>query len=259
VIAHDERAARVTIAAVTAALLIAEDLRYRYPKQPDEALQGVSLTLSRGQSLGLLGPNGSGKSTLINLLIGLRTPQGGRVHRLGDPPPVIAWVPQEYAFYPQLSCLENLRFFVAMLDVPRAERDARVAQSMRACVLDEFAHKQARHCSGGVRRRLNIAIALLQRPDVLLLDEPTVGVDPQSRAFLLEQVRELASQGTAVIYATHYMEEVSTVCNEILLLDHGKVLAHGDLQTLLQGTAETGGFASLEALFMHHTHRSLRD
>jgi ABC-2 type transport system ATP-binding protein len=244
---------------VTSALLTAENLRYRYPKQPDEALQGVSLTLSRGQSLGLLGPNGSGKSTLINLLIGVRTPQSGTVRHPGDRPPVVAWVPQDYAFYPQLSCLENLRFFVAMLDLPRTEQAARVDQVIAACVLQEFANKPARQCSGGVRRRLNIAIALLQQPDVLLLDEPTVGVDPQSRAFLLEQVRTLAQQGTAIVYATHYMEEVDAACSEILLLDHGKVLASGDLQTLLRGTADTGAFANLEALFMHHTHRSLRD
>jgi ABC-2 type transport system ATP-binding protein len=244
---------------VTSSLLVAQNLRYRYPKQPDDALQDVSLTLSRGQSLGLLGPNGSGKSTLISLLIGLRAPQGGSVRQPGTPSPVIAWVPQEYAFYPQLTCLENLRFFVAMLALPHAEREARVDAVTRACVLQEFANKQARHCSGGVRRRLNIAIALLQKPDVLLLDEPTVGVDPQSRAFLLEQVRAIARQGTAVVYATHYMEEVSAACTEILLLDHGRVLAHGELQTLLQGTPATGAFGSLEALFMHHTRRSLRD
>jgi ABC-2 type transport system ATP-binding protein len=244
---------------VSAALITAANVSYRYPKQPDLALQEVSLTLARGEAVGLLGPNGSGKSTLINLLIGLRTPQAGSVHRLGDPPPVIAWVPQEYAFYPQLSCRENLQFFVSMLDLARAERAARIEQVERICVLQEFAAKLARHCSGGVRRRLNIAVALLQQPDVLLLDEPTVGVDPQSRAFLLDQVRQLAQAGTAVLYATHYMEEASAVCNQILLLDHGKVLASGDLQTLLRGADGNPPFDSLEALFMHYTQRSLRD
>jgi len=249
----------VTIAAVTDALLVADDLHYRYPRQAEPALQGVSLTLSRGESLGLLGPNGSGKSTLINVLLGLRTPQGGSVRRVGEPAPTIAWVPQEYALYPQLSCIENLRFFAGMLGLSHAQRDQRVAQVIAACVLEAFTTRQARHCSGGVRRRLNIAIALLQRPDILLLDEPTVGVDPQSRAFLLDQVHQLVEQGTTIVYATHYMEEVSAVCNEILLLDQGRVLAHGDLQTLLKGSAETGTFPSLEALFMHHTKRSLRD
>jgi ABC-2 type transport system ATP-binding protein len=247
------------VVAVNPVLLTAANIGYRYPKQSAPALQGVDLSLSRGQALGLLGPNGSGKSTLINVLIGLRTPQSGSVRHLGDRPPVIAWVPQEHAFYPQLTCRENLQFFVSMLDVSRAESAARIEQAERACVLEEFTGKLARHCSGGVRRRLNIAIALLQRPDVLLLDEPTVGVDPQSRAFLLDQVRQLAQSGTAILYATHYMEEVSAVCSQILLLDHGKVLAGGDLQTLLRGAEGTHPFDSLEALFMHYTRRSLRD
>lgn len=239
------------------ALLSAAGLRFRYPEQAEPALQGVGMSLSRGEALGLLGPNGSGKSTLLGLLLGLREPQGGSITRHGSP--VIAWVPQEYAFYPQMSCLENLRFFVSMLDLAAADAHARVEGVIAACQLEEFTDRQARHCSGGVRRRLNIAIALLQRPDVLLLDEPTVGVDPQSRAFLLDQVRQLVQQGTAVVYATHYMEEVAAVCNRILLLDHGKVLADGDLQTLLRGDGHGGGFDTLEALFMHYTHRSLRE
>ena len=241
------------------ALLVAENITYRYPKQPELALEGVDLTLSRGQALGLLGPNGSGKSTLINVLIGLRTPQSGSVRHLGDRVPVIAWVPQECAFYPQLTCRENLEFFVSMLDVSAAESAARIEQVEHSCAMQEFALKLARHCSGGVRRRLNIAIALLQQPDVLLLDEPTVGVDPQSRSFLLDQVRQLVQGGTAILYATHYMEEVSAVCSQILVLDHGKVLASGDLQTLLRGAEGKRPFDSLEALFMHYTKRSLRD
>ena len=240
-------------------MLTAENISYRYPRQAELALQGVDLTLSRGQALGLLGPNGSGKSTLINVLIGLRTPQGGAVRHVGDRAPVIAWVPQEYAFYPQLSCRENLQFFVSMLDVSAAEGAARIERVEHSCRLPEFAKKLARHCSGGVRRRLNIAIALLRQPDVLLLDEPTVGVDPQSRVFLLDQIRQLALGGTAILYATHYMEEVSAVCSHILVLDHGKVLASGDLQSLLRGADGTHPFDSLEALFMHYTQRSLRD
>ena len=244
---------------MTAVLLAAEAIHYRYPKQVTPALEDVSLTLSRGEIVGLLGPNGSGKSTLISLLNGLRVPQAGAVHVVGDPPATVAWVPQETAFYPQLTCRENLQFFVSMLPVSFEERAARVDEVVAACVLGEFLNKQARHCSGGVRRRLNIAIGLLQKPDVLLLDEPTVGVDPQTRAFLLEQVGQIARQGTAIVYATHYMEEAMAVCNEILILDHGHVVASGDLATLLKGTAESGPFANLEALFMHNTQRSLRD
>ena len=239
-------------------ILVAEQLVYRYPGQDTPALCGVDLKLQRGQAVGLLGPNGSGKSTLISLLIGLRTPQGGHIRRNGGGSLVIAWVPQEYAFYPELTCKENLDFFAAMLVLSAAEASGRIEAAISSCMLQEFSQRRARYCSGGVRRRLNLAIALLQQPDVLLLDEPTAGVDPQSRAFLLDRVQDLVSAGTSVLYATHYMEEVSKVCSHILLLDHGSVLASGDLETLLQGSGPVP-FENLEALFMHHTQRQLRD
>jgi len=239
-------------------VLSAERLAYRYPGQAEFALAGVDFVLRRGQAVGLLGPNGSGKSTLMNLLVGLTKPMGGSIRKAG-PDATVAWVPQEYAFYPHLTCLENLRFFVDMIHVPRAEAASRVAQAVDTCMLQEFAHRQARHCSGGVRRRLNLGIALLQRPQVLLLDEPTVGVDPQSRAFLLDRVKHMVDSGTSVLYASHYMEEVSAVCSHILLLDRGRVLASGDLSTLLQRTEGSTPFMGLESLFMHHTQRRLRD
>lgn len=239
--------------------LVAEDLVYRYAGQATPALCGVDLALARGQAVGLLGPNGSGKSTLINLLAGLRTPQGGHIRHAGGGATTVAWVPQEYAFYPDLSCRENLEFFVGMLDLAAAEESRRVDTAIATCMLGEFAARLARHCSGGVRRRLNLGIALLQKPDVLLLDEPTVGVDPQSRAFLLDRVRDMVVAGTAVLYATHYMEEVTAVCSHILLLDHGRVLASGDLATLLRGPEGSAPFEHLEALFMHYTQRPLRD
>ena len=238
-------------------VLEAQQVVYRYPGQVNAALCGVDLQLNRGQAVGLLGPNGSGKSTLINLMIGLRTPQSGRIHCPHVDKPVIAWVPQEYAFYPELTCYENLQFFVGMLVLTSAEASRRIEFAITSCMLQEFAGRRARHCSGGVQRRLNLGIALLQKPDVLLLDEPTAGVDPQSRAFLLDRVSDLVAAGTAVLYATHYMEEVSKVCSHILLLDRGHVLASGDLETLLKGSGSTP-FENLESLFMHHTQRYLR-
>lgn len=240
-------------------VLVAQELAYRYAGQAAQALAGVSLALVRGQAVGLLGPNGSGKSTLINLLAGLRAPQGGRIAFAGGAATTVAWVPQEYAFYPDLGCRENLEFFAGMLDLPAAEAARRVDAAIATCMIEEFAGRLARHCSGGVRRRLNLGIALLQQPEVLLLDEPTVGVDPQSRAFLLDRVRDMVAAGTSVLYATHYMEEVSAVCSHILLLDHGRVLASGDLATLLRGPPGTAPFDDLEALFMHYTQRRLRD
>jgi ABC-2 type transport system ATP-binding protein len=237
--------------------MLAQGLRYQYRGQATAALDDVSVSLARGEIVGLLGPNGSGKTTLIQLMNGLRSAQAGSIRRVGAP--VVAWVPQEYAFYPQLTCGENLEFFLSLLAISAADRGARVEQVVSACVLHEFVDRQARHCSGGVRRRLNIAIGLLQKPDLLLLDEPTVGVDPQTRLFLLDQVRQLAQQGAAVVYATHYMDEAMAVCDQILILDHGRVVVSGDLPALLKGSATSGSFANLEALFMHHTRRSLRD
>ncbi len=240
-------------------MLIAEGLRYTYPGQSSPALDGVDLVLRRGHAVGLLGPNGSGKSTLIGVLLGLSRPQSGQLRSPGDIAPTIAWVPQDLALYPQMSCRENLAFFAAMLPLPRGEQAVRVDEAIAACALAEFADQSSQTCSGGVRRRLNIAVALLARPDLLLLDEPTVGVDPQTRGFLLEQVRALVRRGTAVLYATHYMEEVEAVCDRILLMDQGRVLAEGHLDGLLRGDGDGPAFDSLEALFMHHTRRSLRD
>ena len=219
----------------------------------------MDVRLERGQAVGLLGPNGSGKTTLISLLVGLRTPQFGQVRHDVENAPRVAWVPQEYAFYPALTCRENLRLFASMLQLPGDEISRRVEETMVNCILQEFADRRAQHCSGGVRRRLNMGIALLLEPQVLLLDEPTAGVDPQSRAFLLDRVRAMADAGTAVLYATHYMEEVTAVCSQILLLDHGRVLAKGDLDTLLRGAEHGGPFDNLEALFMHYTEHRLRD
>ena len=240
-------------------LLAAEHLVYRYPGREEPALDGVGLRLLRGEAVGLLGPNGSGKSTLIHLLSGLRRPQRGRVRHGRATPLTVAWVPQDCAFYPDLSCRENLRFFAGMLALSAGETLTRVEAALASCELHEFADRRARQCSGGVRRRLNLALALLQRPDVLLLDEPTVGVDPQSRAFLLNQIRALARDGAAVLYASHYMEEVAGLCTRILLLDRGRVLADGELATLLRGSGGTVPLPDLEALFMHHTRRSLSD
>jgi ABC-2 type transport system ATP-binding protein len=238
------------------AALEAEHLVYRYPGQGRNALDGVGLRLVPGRAVGLLGPNGSGKSTLIGLLMGLRQPQGGSVRRPDPARTVVACVPQEYAFYPDLTCLENLRFYAGLLNVDKAEAARRVSSAVDSCMLEAFAHQRARHCSGGMRRRLNLAIALLQKPDVLLLDEPTVGVDPQSRSFLLERIRELVNGGTAVLYATHYMEEVSSACDDILLIDQGRVLASGDIAGLMQGQDGRPRFADLESLFLHYTQSS---
>lgn len=240
-------------------ILTAEKVEFKYPGQDRPALKGIDLTLLKGQAIGLLGPNGSGKSTLIDLLMGLKKPQHGRIYSSKVSNLSIALVPQEYSFYPELTCFENLNFFAGMLDIPAVERSKRVNASVKKCMLEEFVNKRANQCSGGVRRKLNLGIALLQNPDVLLLDEPTVGVDPQSRSFILDNVKNMISQGCAVLYATHYMEEVSAICSNIIILDHGSVITSGNLTSLLLHPENGEPFSNLESLFTHYTNRSLRD
>ncbi|MGH8373500.1 MAG: ABC transporter ATP-binding protein [Gammaproteobacteria bacterium] len=222
-----------------------EDLRFRYPGAEREAIRGLSLQVRRGSLFGLLGPNGSGKTTLISILAGLSPATSGQVRIDGKNLPTharetqafSALVPQEYAFYPRLSVMENLRFFAGVLAIPAAESSGRIDEALAVAGLEAFAAARAEHLSGGLKRRLNLAIGLLNRPQLLFLDEPTVGIDPQSRHFILDAIKRINAAGTTVIYTSHYMEEVEMLCDEIGVLDEGRLLAHGTLQQLLNDSA----------------------
>jgi ABC-2 type transport system ATP-binding protein len=221
------------------ALVRVERVSYRYARTGTPALQDIELELHAGEVLGLLGPNGAGKTTLVSVLAGLFAPGGGRrelapgMERRG----AIALVPQEHAFYPMLSCAENLEFFAAMLGLRGAARDARVAYATGLMQLEAVLRKPARECSGGLRRRLNLAIGLLGEPRLLLLDEPTAGVDPQARRFLLDAVHALRGAGTAIVYTSHYMEEVEAVSDRVAIIDNGRILRSGTLAALLRADA----------------------
>ena len=173
-----------------------ERLSFRYPGATEDALREVTLEIPAGGVFGLLGPNGAGKTTLLSLL-------SRRAN--GDS---LALVPQEYAFYPMLTARENLRFFGGVQGLHGARLAQRVAAVAQLARIDAVLGRRAGELSGGLKRRLNLAIGLLTEPEILLLDEPTVGVDPQSRAFLLDTVRSLAGPGRIVVYTSHYMEEV---------------------------------------------------
>lgn len=222
-----------------------DSLRYRYRPDMSPALDGVSFEIGRGSIHGLLGPNGAGKTTLISLLAGLLAPQEGRITVDGQPlavwrdgrPGAIALVPQDYAFYPMLTVAENLDFFAGAQGCARAERRKNCAEAMAFASLEAVADRRADELSGGLRRRLNLAIGLTAAPEVLLLDEPTAGVDPQSRHFLLEAVKRFAAGGGTVLYTSHYMEEVEAVCASLAIIDHGKVLAAGSLSEIGRGSA----------------------
>ncbi|MDQ7988227.1 MAG: ABC transporter ATP-binding protein [Candidatus Dactylopiibacterium sp.] len=222
-------------------MLRIEELAHRYAGAAQPALDGVSLTLARGRVLGLLGPNGAGKTTLIAHLAGLLPVRSGRILLDGEPlaaararaPARITLAPQEYAFYPMLSVRENLSCFAAASRLAGPRREARIAASLAFTQLERFAATRAEHLSGGLKRRLNLAIALLPEPELILLDEPTVGVDPQSRAFLLDAVRALAGAGCGVLYTSHYIEEIEAIADDVAILDHGRILRHAPLAALL--------------------------
>ena len=218
-------------------MLHIDQLTFGYRQQP-ALLTDVSLRLADGDMLGLLGPNGAGKTTLVSLITGLLKPARGSITlqdtpvQLGDRR--IALVPQEYAFYPRLSGRENLQYFAGVQGLTgKAAREA-VDRVLTQCALGSAQHQRAARYSGGLKRRLNFAIALLTRPQLLILDEPTANVDPQTRKLLLDTIRELNQDGVGIIYTSHLLSEVETLCNTAAVLHEGRLVLHGGMDTLLE-------------------------
>lgn len=222
-------------------MLLIDGVSYRYRDAVTPALQNVSLNIPATGVYGLLGPNGAGKTTLISLLAGLLTAAVGQISLNGQAlaavratnPRSIALVPQDYAFYPMLSIKENLRFFAGALGLKGPALQTQIDYAISFARLEQVVSKRAEQLSGGLRRRLNLAIGLLGQPQLLLLDEPTVGVDPQSRHFLLNAIAALPATGTTVIYTSHYMEEIEAICQKIAIVDQGQVLTEGTLDNIL--------------------------
>lgn len=205
------------------------------------AVDGVAFSVSEGETYGLLGPNGAGKTTTISMIVGLLTPDAGTVTVAGEKMSVgtvearsaVGLVPQELAIYPDLTAEENLRFFGHLYGLSGSELDERVSAVLDLVGLETRRGDRAGEYSGGMKRRLNIAIGLLHRPRLLILDEPTVGVDPQSRNSILESVEVLADEGLSVLYTTHYMEEAERLCDRVGIIDEGKLVAEGTRRELV--------------------------
>lgn len=204
------------------------------------AVDGVSLHAAAGETIGLLGPNGAGKTTTVSMIAGLISPNSGEVLIEGRPvasdtDPVkrrIGLVPQDMALYDKLSAYDNLIFFAALYSISGTKAKQAIKDALDLVGLSNRANDKVETFSGGMKRRLNLAAALLHDPQILLLDEPTVGVDPQSRNAIFENLETLKKRGKTLVYTTHYMEEAERLCDRIVIIDHGKVIADDTLQGL---------------------------
>ncbi len=205
-------------------------------------VDGVSFTIAAGETYGLLGPNGAGKTTTINMVCGLVTPDSGTVHILGEDTARagvairghLGLVPQDIALYPDLSARENLEFFGRLQGLAGAGLRRAVDNVLEVVGLGDRAGDRIEHYSGGMKRRANIAVGLLHEPELLILDEPTVGVDPQSRNAILEAIETLGGAGLSVLYTTHYMEEAERLCDRVGIIDEGVLVAEGTRAELIE-------------------------
>jgi ABC-2 type transport system ATP-binding protein len=251
-------------------MLQARDLWKAYGTKT--AVAGVSLEVAAGEIVGLLGPNGAGKSTMVAMLCGLTPPDEGSVtldgeavaREAGPAKRRIGLVPQDIALYEDLPALGNLELFGALYGV-KGDLPGRARAALELVGLADRARDKPQSFSGGMKRRLNIACALVHDPDVLLLDEPTVGVDPQSRNAIFDNLEALRARGKALLYTTHYMEEAERLCDRVVIVDHGKVAASARKEALVallppeKRTRTVVREASLEDVFLHLTGRDLRD
>jgi len=220
-------------------VLACKGLRKRFGEI--EAVRGVSFEIAPGESYGLLGPNGAGKTTTISIVAGLLEADAGEALVEGKllttksvaAKSAIGFVPQDLAIYPDLTARENLSFFARLYGIKGKQNRRRVGEVLEIIGLEERAGDQAKTYSGGMKRRLNIGIGLLHSPSLLILDEPTVGVDPQSRNAILESVEQLGEQGMAVLYTTHYMEEAERLCDRVGIIDRGELKAEGTRAELI--------------------------
>jgi ABC-2 type transport system ATP-binding protein len=239
------------------------DMGFRYPDNDEVSFSGLNLKIPKGERFGLFGPNGAGKTTLMNLMTGVLPVEHGSIKLLGQKTgdhkssvnKLFGFVPQDFSFYQELSPVENLEFFGAWAGLSAKQTHARIDELLNILGLDDVRNKQVKKFSGGMKRRVNLAIGVINKPDILFLDEPTVGVDVQTRHAIIEYLRVLNSEGMTLIYTSHQLSEAEGLCEQVAMIDAGKIIAQGNINTLL---AEHK-LDSLESLFINLTGKELRD
>ncbi len=235
-----------------------------YKGNQDYILNDLSLDVNHSDVFGLLGPNGAGKTTLISILCGLIRPNSGTVllndlsykNNRKEIQKFIGVVPQEYALYPTLTAYENLQYFGSLHGISSSELKKRIEKGLEEVSLQDFAHKQIKTFSGGMKRRINILSGILHKPQILFLDEPTVGVDVQSKEAIIDYLTRLNKEGTTIIYTSHHLNEAQHFCTQIAIIDLGKIVAKGNPQELIYSIE---GAENLENVFIRLTGKQVRD
>jgi ABC-2 type transport system ATP-binding protein len=243
--------------------LVADSLVKQYRKSPDRALNNLNLQVREGEFFGLLGANGAGKTTAVSIFSGFFPPDSGTVYIMGMDfhqqakkiRQILGLVPQEIALYDNLTGMENLIFFGKLYGLSGKKLQERVDQCLEFARLSDQAKRLVATYSGGMKRRLNLATGLVHTPRILFLDEPTVGIDTQSRHLIHKQLLKLNQEGTTILYTTHYMEEAQELCSRIGIIDEGKIIEQGTPEELLHRS----GRHNLKDFFLHLTGKQLRD
>jgi ABC-2 type transport system ATP-binding protein len=240
-----------------------EHLAFHYPGQTKLFLSDLNLEIPSGVRFGLFGPNGAGKTTLMSLMTGLHPYRQGNIRLFGKTltqnnrsiQPLFGYVPQDFSFYQELTPAENLEFFGAWSGLHRHEIEERIVELLEILGLADVRNKPVHTFSGGMKRRVNLAIAVMHNPRILFLDEPTVGVDVQSRHAIIDYLKSLNEKGTTLVYTSHQLGEAEELCERIALIDEGKIIACDQLNKLLQEHRQDG----LEGLFLSLTGKAYRD
>lgn len=245
-------------------IISTQELFKKYKAADFFSVKNVNLKIKAGEIFGLLGPNGAGKTTLISMLCGLLQASSGRVQLKGlnyqenrrRIQQFIGVVPQEYALYTSLTAFENLRYFGSMYGLKGSELKKRIHTQLELMGLSDFAHNRIDTFSGGMKRRVNLIAGILHQPEILFLDEPTVGVDVQSKNVIMNYLKDLNKTGTSILYTSHHINEAATFCTQIAIIDHGAIVVEGKPRTLIANEAKAN---NLEEVFIALTGKALRD